>query len=122
MLFLGRSQAHIAFFPPVQLGHLLYTRVVEQFLVAQWAKEVRIGVLCLYFGDCRKIHMIVVVVRCDDGIHYRDIFDLTGNLRVSLWAEPREGAAPFREDRIEENSQASRKLDEIACVSEPCCS
>lgn len=66
--------------------------------------------------------MVVVTVRDDDSINDRDIGNIDGAWRVSLWTHEAERTASRLEDGIEQNSQAARKLDVITGMSQPCCS
>jgi hypothetical protein len=66
--------------------------------------------------------MIVVTVTDNNGINDRNVGNVDGAWRVSLWSHEADWTTPRLEDRIEKDSQAARELDIVACVSQPCCS
>jgi len=94
--------------------------VVEPLPVAQRRKELHVRVLLLDLEDRRQAQVVVVVVRDDDGVDDRDLFDVARRLRVPRRPEPREGRATVCENRIEEDAKAGRELDKEAGVAEPC--
>lgn len=55
-------------------------------------------------------------------IYNWQIFYVTGDFRISFWAHKAEWTASVFENRIEQYTQASRELDIVTCVSQPCCS
>lgn len=50
-----------------------------------------------------------------------DVFDLAGHLRVPFGPQPSERAASLAEDRVEEDPETARELDEVTCMTEPRC-
>lgn len=66
--------------------------------------------------------MVVVTVRNDNSINDGNVGNVDGAWRVSFRTHETEGTASRLEDGIEENSQATRKLDVITGMSQPGCS
>jgi len=83
---------------------------VEPLLVTQWYEEMNVRMFRFDLHDCGVVHVVVVIVRDDDRIDFRDLFDLAGHLCKPLWAKPAERAASFTEDWVEEYTQASREF------------
>jgi hypothetical protein len=63
--------------------------------------------------------VVVVVVADDYGVDVWDVLDLARHVRVSLGSHEADWAAPGREDRIEEDSEATRKLQIVASMTQP---
>ncbi len=70
-----------------------------------------IGVLASNLGNSRIGEVVVVVVRYYHSVYVWDMFNLTRQLRVSFWTQPGEWGAAIGEDRIEEDSETTGKLD-----------
>ncbi len=48
--------------------------------------------LRLDLHDSWVVHVVVVIVRYNDGVNVRNIFDLTGHVRIALGTQPCEWA------------------------------
>lgn len=66
--------------------------------------------------------VIIVVVRDDNSINVRNVWDLAWRFGVAFGAEPRKGGAAVGEDWVEKDSEAVRELDVVAGMAEPGCS
>jgi len=106
--------------PPVQLRRIVNASVVEPLLVAQPRDEVDVRVLLLDFEDGRQTEMVVVVVRDDDNVNERDVFDIARHRGVSRRTDPGRWRAAPREDGVEEYAQTRRELNKVAGMTEPC--
>ena len=66
--------------------------------------------------------MVVVRMGDDNCINDGDIGDVDGAWRVSFGAHEAERTASWLENGIEEDSEATRELDVVTGMSQPCCS
>lgn len=66
--------------------------------------------------------MVVVTMGDDDCIDYRNVGDINGAWRVSFRTHEAERTAPWLENGIEEDSEATWEFDIVTGVSQPCCS
>lgn len=61
-----------------------------------------------------------MVVRDDDSVYIRYVFDLTRLLCIPFGAQPGERGAAFRKDGIKEDTKTTGEFNIIACVAQPC--
>ena len=88
-----RDQINVSLLPPVELRYtLLNARLREPILIAKGHKIVDIPMSCFDLHDSRMVHVIVMVMRYDDGVNVGDILDLTGHVCITLGTKPREWA------------------------------
>ena len=76
-----------------------------------------VWVLSLDLHDSGMVHVVIMIVRNDNSVHGWDFIYLAGNFGVPLRAQPSEWTAPLAEDRIEEYTEALRKLNQVASVT-----
>lgn len=76
----------------------------EPLFVAERDEEVDVGVFRFDLHDGWMVHVVVVVVRDDDGVDGRDVLDLAWDLCVALGAHPAEGTTSLTEHGIKQDS------------------
>ena len=66
------------------------------------------------------VHVIVMIVGNYDGVYDWNVLNLAGDLSVSLRPHPAAWTTSFAEDRVEQDSKATRKLHKVAGMAKPC--
>lgn len=69
----------------------------------------------LFDGRVREV--IVVVMRDDDRVDGRDVFDLAWWLCISFRTHEGEWRASISEDRVEEDAKPTGKFNVVTCVA-----
>lgn len=114
---LRRREFEFSFLPPIKLRDFFDTGCRKPLFITQRDEKVDVWVLLFDSHYRWVIHMIIVVMGDDDSIDRWDVLDLTGDVCISFWSQPTERTAPLTEDRVEQNSESTRKFNKIASMS-----